>query len=123
MISRFLRALILVPLGIVLVVFAVANRENVTVSLDPFDSTNAALSVTLPLFAMILILVLIGVLVGGIAAWFRQQKWRTLARYHEREAKLLRDEMADLRRRIAALPPQMQPGEGRSRLSIPPPAA
>ena len=51
MIRKVVSALILVPLAIVIVVFAVANRQIVTVSLDPFDQAQSGSRVTLPLFA------------------------------------------------------------------------
>ena len=41
---KIVTALILVPLAIVLIMFAVANREIVTVSLDPFNSAEPALA-------------------------------------------------------------------------------
>ena len=43
MIRKLVSALILVPLAIVLIAFAVANRDIVTVSLDPFDHADPAL--------------------------------------------------------------------------------
>ena len=47
---KFLNAAVLIPLGVVLVVFAVANRHEVTVSFDPFNSSDPALGFSLPLF-------------------------------------------------------------------------
>ena len=70
--------------------FAVANRAAITVSFDPFDSVHPALAVTMPLFILIFVLVGLGVLVGGIAAWLRQHKWRMRARRAEAEVRDLR---------------------------------
>ena len=39
---KFLTALVLIPLGVIFVVFAVANRHLVTVSFDPFGSGDSA---------------------------------------------------------------------------------
>ena len=50
-------------------------------------------SVTLPLFALIIVLLILGVVIGGIAAWLRQGKWRRTARRLEREASELRGEI------------------------------
>ena len=44
----------------------------------------------MPLFILIFVLVGLGVLVGGIAAWLRQHKWRVRARRAEAEARDLR---------------------------------
>ena len=70
--------------------FAVANREIVTVSFDPFDPAQPAMALQLPLFVLIFVLVGLGVLVGGIAAWLRQHRWRVRARRAEAEARELR---------------------------------
>jgi uncharacterized integral membrane protein len=118
---KIITALILVPLAIAFVLFAVANRETVTISFDPFDRTNPALGVALPLFALILILLVLGVLLGGMAAWLRQAKWRRAARLAEAEARRLRAELGELRRQ-QDLQSNMPPPD-RARLTIPPPAA
>ena len=87
---KFLAIAVLVPLAIVFVMFAVANREIITVSFDPFDSVHPAFALKLPLFVLILVLVALGVVVGGIAAWLRQHRWRVRARRAEAEARELR---------------------------------
>ena len=81
---------ILVPLTIIIVMFAVANRETIMVSFDPFDSAHPAFVLKTPLFMLIFALVGVGVVVGGIAAWLRQHKWRMRARRAEAEARELR---------------------------------
>ena len=53
------------PLAVVIIAFAVANRQIVTVSLDPFSGDEPAASVTLPLFALVIVLLIVGVLIGG----------------------------------------------------------
>jgi hypothetical protein len=42
------------------------------------------------MFLLIFALIALGVLVGGIAAWLRQHKWRARARRAEAEARDLR---------------------------------
>ena len=98
---KFLTYLVLVPLAIALLMFAVANRQIVTVSFDPFSTTRPALSFTLPLFVLIFLLVILGVLIGGIAAWLRQSKWRRNARRLEADVEALRRETAVLNERLA----------------------
>ena len=95
-IRKIIAAIILVPLAVIIIAFAVANRENVTISLDPFGGAAPAASVTLPLFALIILLLIIGVLVGGLASWLRQGKWRETARRFERELQQLRLKLAVL---------------------------
>ncbi len=87
---KFIAVAILVPLAVIIVMFAVANREIITVSFDPFDSARPAYALKLPLFMLIFVLVALGVVVGGIAAWLRQHRWRARARRAEAEARDLR---------------------------------
>lgn len=94
---KFITALVVVPLGLIFVVFAVANRHFVTVSLDPFNSVDPAVALTLPLFAVIIAVAMLGVLAGGTATWFRQRHWRRAARQYEADARQARAETADLR--------------------------
>jgi uncharacterized integral membrane protein len=97
---KIVTALIVVPLAVVIIAFAVANRQTVTVSFDPFSSASPAYAVTLPLFAVVLMVLILGVVVGGVAAWIRQSKWRRTARKLDGEVRALRDEMETIRRRF-----------------------
>jgi len=105
MFRKIVTAIIVVPLAAVIIAFAVANREIVTVSFDPFSSANPAYAATLPLFAVILLVLIVGVVVGGVAAWLRQAKWRRAARQLESENRSLRAELDSLRRRFAVNEP------------------
>ena len=87
---KIVTAAVLIPLAIIIAMFAVANRGIVTVTFDPFSTTNPAFALTMPMFILIFVLVGIGVLVGGIAAWLKQHKWRVRARRAEAEARELR---------------------------------
>ena len=87
---KFVAIAILVPLAVIIVMFAVANREIITISFDPFDSAHPAYALKMPLFMLIFVLVGVGVAVGGIASWLRQHKWRMRARLAETEARDLR---------------------------------
>ncbi len=114
---KLLTIAVLVPLAIVIVMFAVANRELITVSFDPFDTVHPALAMRLPLFILIFILVGLGVFIGGVAAWLRQSKWRARARRAETEAGRLREQI-DAQRSRPALPAASEP----STFAIPPAA-
>src|ERR1700686_3048188 len=109
---KFFTALVLIPLGLIFIVFAVANRHSVTVSFDPFNSTDPSVGFTLPLFVIIIAVAIAGVLAGGSATWFRQRHWRRAARRHEADA---RAQLADLRAG-AATPSRYDP----QRLAAPP---
>jgi hypothetical protein len=105
---KFLTALIVIPLGLILVAFAVANRHFVTVSVDPFISDDPSLSVTLPLFLLLILVGALGVLAGGSAVWFGQRHWRRAARRNDADARAARLELADLRAQAAAARPESQ---------------
>lgn len=102
MIRKILAAVILVPLGLVIVGLAVANREIVTVSFDPFNAASPAFALKAPLFLLVLMLLIAGVIIGGVAAWLRQSKWRRAARRLDVELRDARAEAETLRRRLAA---------------------
>lgn len=99
MIRKILLALVLVPVAIAVLALSVANRQVVTFSLDPFGGADAALSMTAPLFLLVLFSVLVGILIGGFAAWLRQGKWRRAARTSSGEAQRWRREAEALRAR------------------------
>ncbi|WP_027514722.1 lipopolysaccharide assembly protein LapA domain-containing protein [Bradyrhizobium sp. WSM1417] len=105
---KFLTALVVIPLGLILMVFAVANRHFVTVSFDPFVANEPSFSVTLPLFLLLIVVAALGVLVGGCAVWFGQRHWRRAARRHDADARAARSELADLRAQAAAARPESQ---------------
>jgi uncharacterized integral membrane protein len=125
MLHKLVTALILVPLAIVVIAFAVANRQTVLVSFDPFDQANPAFARSLPLYALVLALVIGGVVLGGVAAWLRQGKWRRAARLAQGEARALRAELDRLKRSTgpSELSGQPMPADYTPRLTIPPPAA
>ena len=111
---KIVAVVILIPLAVVIIAFAVANRQIVTVSLDPFSSEHPASSLTLPLFGLIIALLIAGVVIGGVAAWLRQAKWRRVARRLEREVEGLRGEVASLKRSsgsVASVPEAANPPE------------
>ncbi|MBP7670527.1 MAG: LapA family protein [Ferrovibrio sp.] len=61
---RFLRVILGALLLLVLVIFAVANRQGVAVSLDPLP-----FAVELPLYLLVFITFIIGLLLGAFAHW------------------------------------------------------
>jgi uncharacterized integral membrane protein len=102
MIRKIVAILILVPLALLIMMFAVANRASITVSLDPFASQPPMYSATSPLFAVLLVVLIAGVIIGGAAAWARQVKWRRRARRLAAELKASRGETEALRQQLAA---------------------
>ena len=103
---KFFTALVLIPLGVIFLAFAIANRRLVTVSFDPFTATDPSVGVTLPLFMVIIVVAILGVLAGSFATWLRQRHWRRAARQYETEARDARAQLAQLQ---AATQPQRTP--------------
>ncbi|MGO4667238.1 LapA family protein [Bosea sp. 2YAB26] len=104
--KAFFKALILVPVALAIVLFSIANRGPVRVSLDPFSRDAPTLAFDLPLFAVVLAAIAAGVLIGGLASWIAQGKHRKAARRNRREAEALRSEAQSLR---AAVPDSALP--------------
>ena len=94
---RFLKALILLPLAILVVLLAVANRAPVTLSLDPFSQDAPEFAMQLPLFAVIFAAVMLGVVIGGVASWLAQGRNRQSRRQLRRETRQLRYETERLK--------------------------
>jgi uncharacterized integral membrane protein len=118
---KIVTVIVVVPLAAVIIALAVANRQAVTVSFDPFSSTSPAYAATLPLFAVIFLVLILGVLVGGVAAWIRQGKWRRATRRLNGEVRALHDEIESIRRRFGANAPPSPPAEPNPMAVIPPP--
>jgi uncharacterized integral membrane protein len=106
---KFFTALVVIPLGLIFVVFAVANHHLVTVSFDPFNSSDPSVAVRLPLFVVLIVVAIAGVVAGSCATWFRQRRWRRAARQHEADARAARAQLADLRAAAVARTSVPQP--------------
>jgi hypothetical protein len=99
---RFLKALILLPIAVVVVLVAVANRAPVQLSLDPFSQAAPEIAFSLPLFALLFAAVMVGVVVGGCGAWLAQGRNRRERRQIRREVQTLRTEADRLRAQAAS---------------------
>lgn len=63
---------VLLPLAVIMVAFAIANRQAVVVHLDPLPLDLQPL----PLYLIVFIAMLVGLVLGGFAAWWRGLRWR-----------------------------------------------
>ena len=100
---KFFSTLFAILLGLIFVTFAVANRHFVTVSFDPFNSAHPSVAVSMPLFALIIAVAILGVVAGGCVTWFGQRRWRRAARQHEADARTARAQLAELRSQAASM--------------------
>jgi uncharacterized integral membrane protein len=117
MARKIITGIIVVPLAVIIIVFAVANRQAVTVSFDPFSTTSPAYAASLPLFVLIFIVLILGVIVGGAAAWLRQSPWRRTARKLDADVQALHAELETIRRQFGT---QAQPAPPASFQRLPP---
>src|SRR5215510_6753710 len=92
--------LIGVPLMLKLVTLAVVNRAETTLILDPFGGSQGSYGLSAPFFLFLLGAFALGLVVGGIATWFRQGKWRRTAREGARETRELRQQTDRLEREL-----------------------
>jgi uncharacterized integral membrane protein len=81
-----------IPLAIILIALSVANRGPVNVTIDPFNPGNQDLSFSVPLFAIVLAALMIGVLLGGFLTWLNQGKHRTRAKLETSRADAIKRE-------------------------------
>ncbi|MGJ4908676.1 lipopolysaccharide assembly protein LapA domain-containing protein [Bradyrhizobium sp. HKCCYLS2033] len=99
---KFFTVVVVLPLLVLFVIFAVANRHFVTVSFDPFNATDPALSASVPLFVLIIAVAILGVIAGGCATWLGQRRWRRAARRHQADAEAARAQVAQLSAAVRA---------------------
>lgn len=91
--KKLLSRLIWLPLGLALVLFLVANRQLVAISLDPFSVDAPAISTpALPLWAWLMTMLMIGYFLGAATSWVGGRGQRKKARSDRKELKTLRRE-------------------------------
>ena len=89
---QVLRWIVMLPLAVVLLAFAFANRESITVYFDPLGGATPP-PVPAPAYLVLLVAVAVGVVMGSIATWFGQSKHRRAARVAQAEAARLRTDL------------------------------
>ena len=104
-----LKWIILLPVAAVIIVFAVVNRHDVKVVFDPTGNGLPGLTFDLPLYLILFSALILGVLIGGVAAWLKQSKHRKAARAARNDARKLADETQRLRSQMAANPALASP--------------
>lgn len=84
-------------LALILIIFAVSNREEVAIGFWPFE-----LERPWPLYLVVLLALLIGFLLGEIVAWMNGRRWRREARARARRIEALERELAATHSRLTA---------------------
>jgi uncharacterized integral membrane protein len=104
---RLLWWIVLAAVAVVLILFAVSNRETVAVGLWPLPDL-----VQLPLYLVLLGALFVGFIAGQLVAWIGGWRWR-------REARRSRERIAMLEREIEAARAQRAVSQS-SVVAIPP---
>lgn len=86
MFQKALVFIALVTVGPLLIILSIANRQKVTLSFDPFSVEDPLVSLTLPFFLFLFAALMLGVLIGGVAVWMDQRRYRKAARKNRWEA-------------------------------------
>jgi len=103
---RFLWWVMLALVALILILFAVSNRESVSFGLWPLPD-----AVELPLYLVVLGTLIVGFFVGELVAWVGGWRWRREARRSRDRIVMLERELEVERARnsarvpLAALPP------------------
>jgi uncharacterized integral membrane protein len=104
---RLLWWIMLAVVAVVLILFAVSNREMVSVGLWPLPDL-----LQLPLYLVLLGALFVGFIVGELVAWVGGWRWRREARRGreriamlEREIDAARTQRAASRAQVVAIPP------------------
>lgn len=117
--KRLLQFIILAPVAVIGVAFAVANRHEVTVSFDPFSGDMAGGRIALPLFLVLILSMMCGVVIGGAVTWLAQGRHRRALRDARSDAARWRSEAQTTRKPApfgqASYPAPQEPPAGAER--------
>lgn len=87
MLKRIVTVLVAFPVAILLVALAVINRHEVRMVLDPFKPQSPSLAIELPFYFYLFGALFLGMIVGGVAVWMGQSRWRRTARVRAQEVR------------------------------------
>ncbi len=98
--KQFLSWIIGLPVAILLIAFALANRSSVTVSLDPISAIEPWFALSVPVWAVLFFGIFLGLIVGWVASWIGQGKWRNAAREARRTLDIEMEKKKTLENRL-----------------------
>ncbi|MDB5396511.1 MAG: hypothetical protein JWM91_4017 [Rhodospirillales bacterium] len=104
--------IVTVPITVLVVLFAVSNLDEVTLRLRPFP-----FEMTMPIWALTLIELFVGFILGAIVTWIGDRKRRRDARLAVRRAGELEQALSTARRQIVDLEKKL--GELRGQTPLP----
>ncbi len=109
MIGRLIGLLVTFAITALLLMMAVINRHDVKLVVNPADQSDVY---NVPVFLLIVSALIMGIVLGGVAGWINQGKWRRTARQRTQEAMRWKAEAERLTRerdeRLATTAPPRQ---------------
>lgn len=87
---RIFKIFFLFPISVYLIFFSIYNHQSVKVIFLPSLFDEKDYSVTLPFYVSIYSSLLLGILLGGFAAWVRQSRYRVQARIGAKDSRYWR---------------------------------
>ncbi len=94
--KRILFAIILlIPTGLLLA-FIVANRQMVTLTLDPFQTNSENFTYNAPFFIWLFIFFGLGILLGSLSNWFAYHKCKKALKKSKAELEKLKKSITDI---------------------------
>ncbi len=101
MLKKLLWIILALPTAAVMIALAVANRHPVRLVLDPITPDDPLLFIPeVPFFVYLFGSLFLGLILGGVATWLGQSRWRRTARLKTREANEWRDKAKQLSRQL-----------------------
>ncbi|MEM0945594.1 MAG: LapA family protein [Pseudomonadota bacterium] len=99
---RLIKTVFLVLIALAIVILGVGNMEPVELHLLPEKVVGPAFMVRdVPLFAVILVSVMVGLIAGRLLEWLREGRVRKISSDRGREVVRLREEVAKLKAQVA----------------------
>ncbi|WP_424983993.1 LapA family protein [Maritalea sp. S77] len=106
MLKRVVTWFFLIPLALLFAFFALANRQEIQLGIDPISPESPFLGpFPVPLFIVIYGALLLGIVLGGVGAYMGQHKKRA-------ELRALRKEHTKLKQQMDAQTPAQQSDDG-----------
>lgn len=105
--KKWLYRIIWIPVLVLAVLFLIANRQMVTISLDPINASEPAItSFPLPLWMWLVTTLFIGVGLGAVGMWASGSERRHKAHAEHKELKALKRDHAALQHRYDEMRPK-----------------